>query len=129
MSGVLPVFRETSFIFEVSAPDHIEQTPSTPNYIGMFSLFCVTEANKPYPLAVDIEDEETARLLAGARARQQEATIETYGYSDDIYRFPRRYKRTNLLRAEQRLDLLGADMQDRQREDTYCIVDTNYILV
>lgn len=85
MGDILPTFREASFHFEDGIPDHVEDTPTVPQLVGMYGLFGATESNKPYPLAYDIPDEQAARLLADARARQQEATIETYGYSDDVY--------------------------------------------
>src|SRR5579884_4287331 len=83
--AIIPTFLEKSFLFEGDTPRHIEEWPKVPAYAGAFAVFGATSGNKPYPLALDIPDEPEARLLADARARQQEASIEIYGYTDDVY--------------------------------------------
>ncbi|HVW23294.1 MAG TPA: hypothetical protein VHB51_02340 [Candidatus Saccharimonadales bacterium] len=85
MSKVLPVFQEASFEFgDLKVPPHVEAYPIVPNYIGLYSVFGAVDGVRPYPLAVDVRSEKLARKLADARARQQEATIYLYGYSDDV---------------------------------------------
>lgn len=77
---------EASFHFEEDeVPRHIDARPSVPSYAGGFAVFGATSGNKPYPLALDIPNEEMAHRLAEARRLHQEATIDRYGYSDDVY--------------------------------------------
>ncbi len=76
---------ETSFAFDGDAPAHIEAHPRIATYLGLYGLFGVAMGNKPYTLAVDVPTEETVRVLATARAKKQEETIEQYGYTDDVY--------------------------------------------
>lgn len=83
--SVLPTFLTGSFSFEGEPPRHIDEFPRVPRYAGCYALFGVVLGNKPYSLAVDVPDEEMARLLADARARKQEETISLYGYTDDVY--------------------------------------------
>ncbi len=86
MTEVLPTFLQDSFLFaDVEVPDHVDETPEMPNYVGFFAVFGSTEGNKPYTLAVDVATQDTALLLAEARKRQQESDITIYGYSDDVY--------------------------------------------
>lgn len=83
--NILPTFLSSSFEFDSEAPRHIEAYPTVPCYVGGYALFGATAGNKPYPLALDVPSEKMARQLADARARQQEADRELYGYSDDVY--------------------------------------------
>jgi hypothetical protein len=84
MTDILPVFQEISFEFIDGVPPHIEAYPSIPSYIGMYSVIGMIDGTKSYSLALDIEDEDTAELLARAREIKQEETIMRYGYSDDV---------------------------------------------
>src|SRR3989344_2145689 len=85
MSNVVPTFLESGFLFEGKPPHHIDEFPSVPSYVGYFALFAETDEGKPYSLAVDIPDIETARELAEARKLRQESDIDTYGYTDDVH--------------------------------------------
>lgn len=80
-----PTFQEVSFMFISEVPDHIEGSPSLPNYVGMYALFGCIGGIRPYPLAVDVADMALAKLLAEARVDLQESNIGTYGYTDDVY--------------------------------------------
>lgn len=82
---ILPVFNEYSFSFESDTPEHIEDYPGVPNYVGMYAVFGVVDGVRSYPLAVDVPSEQLAEALAKARAARQESDIELYGYSDDVY--------------------------------------------
>lgn len=81
---ILPIFHSSSFEFDGEIPEHIEDVPNIPNYIGLWAVFGFN-TGKTYPLAHDISTEDLARTIAEARARQQELTIEDYGYSDSVY--------------------------------------------
>ncbi|MDO8335909.1 MAG: hypothetical protein Q7T74_03980 [Candidatus Saccharibacteria bacterium] len=81
---ILPTFQSSSFEFEGEIPEHIENVPNIPNYIGLWAVFGFN-TSKTYPLAHDIVTEDLAMTIAEARERQQELSIETYGYSDSVY--------------------------------------------
>lgn len=87
MEKILPIYQEDGFLFsEDDKPEHIERLPTAiPNFIGLFTVFNVVNADKRFMLAVDIPTEDLARIIANARIKYQEQTLKTYGYDDDVY--------------------------------------------
>lgn len=87
MTNILPTFYTGSFDFgETDIPEHIEGLPVFElRSIGMFALIGAGDGKQLYTLAIDVPDLGTAELLANARVRIKEATIETYLYTDDVY--------------------------------------------
>jgi hypothetical protein len=86
MDRILPVFRAANFLFpDNNVPEHIEEDPTVPSYIGVYGLFTYVRDHSPYTFAVDIETESLARELAMALWERQEMEIPLYGYSTDVW--------------------------------------------
>lgn len=87
MAKVLPVFNSIFFSFEKEkVPEHIEGgLPLIPNYVDLYTVFSTPSQAESRTLAVDIDSEFAARLIAYAYVKYQIKSIKRYGYSDDVY--------------------------------------------
>lgn len=102
MAEIVPTFLESSFDFGEDSeiirflkkvlhrkineiPEHLEDFPEVPSYVGAFAIFGANTTDESYTLALDVPSELMARQLAEARKKQQEASIDLYGYTDDVY--------------------------------------------
>jgi hypothetical protein len=82
-----PTFPQSLFRFESPTliPDHYEDWPNVPNFLGTWALFGWSEGDKTISYAVDAISEEQATLLAEAKKQYFEETLDLYGYSTDVY--------------------------------------------
>ena len=82
-----PTFPESLFSFENPAliPDHYEEWPDVPNFLGTWALFGWSEGGRTLNYAVDAISKEQAVLLAKAKKQYFEDTLDLYGYSTDVY--------------------------------------------
>lgn len=87
MAKVLPVFNSIFFIFKNdNIPEHTEGgLPLIPNYADLYTVFSTPSQAESRTLAVDIDSEFAARVIAEANVKYQRKSIKRYGYSDDVY--------------------------------------------
>lgn len=82
---VIPTFTEAFFRFDnpSSVPVHHDAEPTSPNYVGFWSVYMSTGL-KALTSALDVLDPDQAELLAAAKRDYLESTIEVYGYTTDV---------------------------------------------
>ena len=82
-----PTFPQALFSFEnpMIIPDHYDEWPSVPNFLGTWSIFGWAEGGKTLNYATDAVCEEQAALLAEEKKQYFEETIDLFGYSTDVY--------------------------------------------
>lgn len=82
---ITPTFLSNFFRFdEGEEPYHVNQHPSVPSFVDGYVIYDQTNEGKTILMAVDAPDIAMAGLIARARQREVEATMERYGYSNDI---------------------------------------------
>lgn len=83
---IIPTFTAAFFSFEDpdSIPEHHDREPDIPSCVDRWILY-LASGGKVITSAVDILDESQARLLAEAKARYFEESIERFSYSMDVY--------------------------------------------
>ncbi len=91
-----PVFVEKLFLFEnnLAIPDHYNESPTVPNFLGQWALFGWIGGSKTLNCAVDILSEEQAVLLATAKKDRMEDNLARFGHTLDIYIFDPSGKQT-----------------------------------
>lgn len=82
-----PTFKLEQFHFEdpLLVPDHYDEWPSVPNFVGLWSLYGWSSSRHTPAFAVDVISAEQAELLAMAKRERMESELAVYGYSLDIY--------------------------------------------
>lgn len=82
-----PVFVEQLFSFDdmVQVPDHYEEWPNVPNYLGMWAIFGWSGGPNTINYAVDVISEDQAMLLANAKRKYFAETHDMFGFSPDVY--------------------------------------------
>jgi hypothetical protein len=82
-----PTFPQALFSFEDPGliPDHYDEWPSVPNFLGTWAIFGWNGGSNTLNYGVDAVSEEQVIFLAEAKKRHFEETIDMYGCTTDIY--------------------------------------------
>ncbi len=82
-----PTFPQALFCLENLdlVPDHYEEWPSVPNFLGTWAIFGWNEGVNTLNYATDVVSEEQVIFLAEAKKRYFEETADIFGYTTDIY--------------------------------------------
>ena len=84
---VKPTFVQSQFRFEnpLLIPDHYEDWPIVPNFVGLWAIYCWSGGEGTPKLALDVLSADQAELLATAARDKALEDSEIYGYTDDIW--------------------------------------------